>query len=536
MKLRNNIYKLLALGMLATPIAFTSCSEDRMDEINFNPNNPIDVEAKFILADLITSTAVRSVGGDLNTYLSTYVEHEVGTHNQLWRAEHREGEPQTASTFNNSWNSIYEAIRNARIIVEKCSEGGPQEGNYSTLGVGQILLAYNMAILTDMYGDVPFSEAFNPFENKTPILDKQEVLYTQIMGLLDAAIDNIPKGDNHATGNYATHDLLFAGSNSAWVKFAYGLKARYTMRLLNVASNETQALEDVIEFVDESFSNASEEAAFNVYTGQNLNPLFDFQWSRDGLAASKSIADKLIERNDPRRNRNFTDARWIHVSNLETDNASYKLLAPNGENDQIQYTYLTSTFVFSQSASTQLLSYHEIQFLKAEAMQRLGRSAADIEPVLKGAVDAAIINSEKSILAAFNSPTINSYRGHSSNEGFGIIRRSPDITEEDRNTYFEDEVKPLFLANPLKEIAVQKYLAFFGASGESTEMYNDIRRWKALGDDDLIELKNPNNANRFPLRLPYGSSETTTNPNVQAAYGNGTYVYTENVWWAGGTR
>ena len=168
-------------------------------------------------------------------------------------------------------------------------------------------------------------------------------------------------------------------------------------------------------------------------------------------------------------------------------------------------------------------------------MQRLGRSTADIEPVLKGAVDAAIINSEKSILAAFNSPTINSYRGHSSNEGFGIIRRSPDITEADRNTYFEDEVKPLFLADPLKEIAVQKYLAFFGASGESTEMYNDIRRWKALGDD-LIELANPNNASQFPLRLPYGSSETTTNPNVQAAYGNGTYVYSENVWWAGGTR
>jgi len=90
----------------------------------------------------------------------------------------------------------------------------------------------------------------------------------------------------------------------------------------------------------------------------------------------------------------------------------------------------------------------------------------------------------------------------------------------------------LLHANPLKEIANQKYLAFSGASGESTEMYNDIRRWKSLGEE-LIELKN---ANKFPVRLPYGSSETTTNPNVQAAYGNGQYVYTEQVWWAGGTR
>jgi len=529
MKIRNNIYKLLALGLLATPIAFTSCSEDRMDEINFNPNNPTDVEAKFILADVITATAVRSVGGDLNTYLSTYVEHEVGTHNQLWNAEHRDGEPQNATTFNNSWNSIYETIKNARIIVEKCSEGGQQEGNYTTLGVGQILLAYNMAILTDMYGDVPFSEAFDPFGNKTPKVDKQEAIYAQILTLLNEAIVNIPKGDNHVTGGYSSHDLLFNGGatgNARWIKFANGLKARYTMRLLHVSADKTQALEDVIEFVDASFVSSSEEASFNVYNAQNLNPLFDFQWSRDGLAASQSIADKMIERNDPRRNRNFTDADLVQIADIDD---AYGDLAPNGENDQIQYFYLTSTFVYSQTASTQLLSFHELQFLKAEAMQRLGRSTADIEPVLKAAVEAAIVNSENSVKTAFVAPTPLAVLG------IAVRETSPAITSSDIDTYFEDEVKPLFLADPLKEIAVQKYLAFFGASGESTEMYNDVRRWKALGDN-LIELKNPNNASKFPLRLPYGSSETTTNPNVEAVYGNGTYVYSENVWWAGGTR
>ena len=519
--------------MLAAPIAFSSCSEDRMDEINFNTNNPTDVEAKFILADVITSTAVNSVAGDLNTYLSTYVEHEVGTHNHLWRAEHREGEPQTASTFNNSWNSIYRTIKNARIVVDKCSVGGAQEGNYATLGVGQILLAYNLALLTDMYGDVPYSEAFDPFGNKTPNLDKQEDLYAQIFQLLDEAIVNIPKGDSHGTGSYASHDFLFGGDNANWVKFAQGLKARYTMRLSHVSSNQTAAWEDVIDFVDASFASAAEEASFNVYDAQNLNPLFDFQWSRDGLAASQSIADKLIERNDPRRNRNFTDAGWMQIDDID---AAYDDLAPNGENEQIQYTYLTSTFVYSQTASTQLLSYHELLFLKAEAMQRLGRPASEVEDVLKDAVIAGIVNSEKSIVAALNAPTPKLYKGQASNPTTGVVETSSAITAAEMDDYFENEVQPLFAADALKEIAVQKYLAFFGASGESTEAYNDIRRWKAMGDGNLVELANPNNASQFPLRLPYGSSETTTNPNVQAAYGNGTYVYSENVWWAGGTR
>ena len=81
----------------------------------------------------------------------------------------------------------------------------------------------------------------------------------------------------------------------------------------------------------------------------------------------------------------------------------------------------------------------------------------------------------------------------------------------------------------------QKYLAFFGASGESTECFSDIRRMKAL-NENLVVLKNPLNATKFPLRCPYGSDDTTNNPNVKTAFGDGTYVYSEKVWWAGGTR
>ncbi|WP_293882165.1 SusD/RagB family nutrient-binding outer membrane lipoprotein [Sphingobacterium sp. UBA1498] len=524
MKLKLNIVGLMAMGLLASPLVFTSCSEDAMDRVNENVNNPTDVQAKFILTDVITKTAFSNVGGDFNTYLSTYVEHEVGTHNQLWNAEHRANEPTRASTFNNVWGNVYSALRDARLVIEKCSAGGKQEGNYTTLGMGQVMAAYNLALLTDMFGDAPYSEGFKPLEIKNPKLDKQEDLYNQVIAYLDEAIENLPKGDTHGSGGPAGQDLLYGGSGAKWLKFAYGLKARYAMRLLKVTSDKTAALNNVISDVDKSFQNASEQAAFNQYGTTNLNPLFDFQWSRDGLAASKSIADKMISRNDPRLKRNFMTADWVQVNDLTSSSASYKLLAPNGENEQVQYHYLTSTFVFSQTASTQLLSYHELLFLKAEAMQRLGKGSSSIEPILKAAVTAAIKNSENSVNAAFVAPTVLA--------NGTITETSADITDANIDSYFENSVKPLFASNPLKEIANQKYLAFFGASGESTEMYNNIRLWKALGEN-WIDLKNPG---KFPLRLPYGNDDTTTNPNVQAAYGDGQYVYTENVWWAGGTR
>lgn len=524
MKVRSNIIKLLALGLLATPVAFSSCSEDAMDAVNANPNNPTDVTSKFILADVITSTAFNNVGSDINTYLASYVEHEVGTYNQLWDAEVRQSQPALSSTFNNPWGSIYEALRNAKIVIGKCSVGGPEQGNNMTLGVAQVLNAYNLALLTDMFGDVPYSEAFDPYGNKTPSLNKQEDLYKEVFSLLDQAIINLPKGDKAPSPGIGTNDLLYNGSTAKWLKFAYGLKARYEMRLLNVSSDKSASLNKVIEYANKSFQSVSDEAAFNVYDSQNLNPLFNFQWSRDGLAASKSIAEKLINRNDPRVKRNFTDPDWMQVSDLQLGNEAGNLLAPNGENEQVQGYYLTSTFVYAQTASTELLSYHELLFLKAEAMQRLGTSGIEIEAILKDAIKYGIQNSEKSVAAAFIAPTVVGYGG--------ITETTDAITANEIDAYFDNSVKPLFQANPLQEIANQKYLAFFGASGESVEMYNDIRRWKAEGKD-LIILKNPH---KFPLRLPYGSSETTTNPNVQAVFGNGQYVYTENVWWAGGSR
>jgi hypothetical protein len=507
---------MLSVGLLATILV--SCSEDIMDNINKDVNHSTDAQAKFILADVITATAFYNVGGDFNTYLSSYVEHEVGVHNQLYRAEQRSGEPSASSTFNNVWGNCYGALKNAKIIIEKCSEGGTQKGNQITKGIGEVMAAYNLALITDMYGDTPWTEACDYVNYMNPKIDKQEDIYKDVISYLDAAIVDLQGTDAHASGSVGEYDLIYNGNASKWLKFAYGLKARYTMRLLHRSSNVTQDMENVLDCVSKSFTSAGEQAAFAIYNASNLNPLFDFQWSRDGLGASNSMANKLIERNDPRLRRVFVSANWSQIKG--TSDPDY-YMASNGTNDQKQYHYNTSIFVYSQVAPTLLLSYHEVSFLKAEALCRLNR---DAETALKEAVVAGIANTEANVRAAFDAPTVNGYGG--------ITETTEAIDNAEAETYFNDEVKTLFTANPLKEVMNQKYIAFFGASGESTECYNDIRRLKALGED-FIKLENPN---PFPLRCPYGTDDTTANPNVQAAYGDGKYVFTEPVWWAGGSR
>jgi len=510
--------------MATMPLVFSSCSEDIMDDINKDVNHSVDAQAKFILADVITKTAFSNQGGEGNTYASAYVEHEVGTHNQLFYAEMRQAQPSSASTYNNTWGSLYTTLKDAKLIIEKCSEGGSQSGNYVTKGMAEVLAAYNLALITDLYGDAPWTEAANYKVSFSPKVDKQELIYQSIMSYLDNAIADLQKTDSHASGGPAQYDLLYGGNKAKWLKFAHGLKARYTMRLLKRSKNVQADLESVIANVNLSFASASDQAAFAIYDASNLNPTFDFQWSRDGLAASRSLVDKLIERNDPRLRRSFVNPDWVQLKDITPGSDNYELMAPNGANTELQYYYNTSVFMFSQTAPTMLLSYHEILFLKAEALARSGATSSVLAPVVKDAVVAAIANSEVSVAAAFTAPTVANYGG--------LEETTAPITPTEAGRYFDVSVAPLLSANPLKEIMNQKYLAFFGASGESIEAYNDIRRLKGLGEN-LIVLKNTKD---FPLRFTYGNDDTTTNPNIQALFGNGQYVYTEPVWWAGGTR
>lgn len=503
-------------------VFLASCSENALDEVNRDRNHASDVDAKFILTDIMTSTAFSVVGGDISLYSSVYVEHEVGVYNQTYNAEIRSGEPTLATTNNNSWNAIYRNIKNAKIVIAKTSAGGPEEGNAVTNSIAKVLLAYNLGILTDLFGDVPFSETGVLTEGGSPVylqpkIEKQADLYPQIQQLLDEAIAGF--AGNDAISAVGAQDLIYAGAKAKWVQAAYGLKARYLMHAIKRSSNVNGDMTQILSLIDQSFKEAADELKFSQYDGVKYkNPLFGYTDARDGLGASKSLASKFAEYKDPRGEQAFGSwVSWLEHIPLEE---VLEQAAPNGAPEQEQYLYPISFANYANKAPTMLLSYHELLFLKAEALARLAR-VEEAEDVLQSAVVVAFANLERSIQYGVD---------YAADLGPDL-----DLSEKVALGYFTNSVKTRFKANPLKEVMVQKYLAFFGASGESTEAFNDIRRMKALGED-FVKLENPKNISQFPLRLPYGNSDVTANQNIKDAYGNGSYVYTENVWWAGGTR
>lgn len=477
----NKIIKLLSIPALL--LIMSGCSQDTLEDLNVNKNNPLDVPSNLVITDAMTKTAFSITGSDLAFYASVYIEHNVGIYNQMYNAEIRAAEPSLATTYNNTWGSIYETLYNLKIIINKTSEGGSEANNFHTLGIAQILTAYNLAILTDVMGDVPYSDALQPGVILQPKLDKQEDIYNEVFRLLDEGIANL--GKETLAASLGGQDFIYGGDVTNWTKFAYGLKARYTARL---AFRNGGKWDDVITFANQSFASADEEAKF-IYDGSSTNsPFYTFYTDRNYFGASTSLHNKLTARNDPRDETFFVPYPGVDDLNF----------APNGDPTQVQGFYGISG-IMSPTAPTYLLSFHEIEFLKAEAYARLGGASENAEAALKSGVEAA----------------------------FAKVGMTMD------STYFADDVLPLFNANPVKEVMVQKYLGFF--ESEAVEAYNDIRRLRAMGDD-FIELENPNNSTKFPERFTYGADDVTTNLNIANAYGNGSYVYTEKVWWAGGTR
>lgn len=488
--MKKNILKaFLFMGLFLLNI---SCSEDLMDDLNKNVNDPENMSTRLILTDLMTSSAFSVTGSDLAFYSSVYIEHNVGIYNQSYNAEIRSNEPTSSTTYNNSWNALYSTLRNLKIVIDKCSEGGEEEGNFHNLGIAQILTAYNLAILSDLMGDVPWSEALQPGIIFTPILDSQEDIYNDIFSLLDEGIANLSKETSFPL--LGAQDFIYGGnaaSISKWIKFGNGLKARYTMRL----SAKTPNYDDVITFASSSFANSSEEAKFKYNGTTSISPFYKFFTDRNYFGASQSLHEKLASRNDPRDNIFFKPAPG--QSAIE--------FAPNGEPSQVQNRYGISAITMN-TAPTYLMSYHELEFLKAEAYARKGAaSLSQAKEALKNA-----------IIAAFTKVNIG-------------------LTSAEAEEYFDESIAGRLTSSEaaLQEIMIQKYLAFY--EEEAIEAYNDYRRLTAMGNN-FIQLNNPLNSNRFPHRFTYGSSDVTTNENVRSAYGDGSYVYTEKVWWAGGSR
>jgi len=176
--------KKIYIVFLLTGLSLSGCK--KILDVNQDPNNPIDVQASLILPPAELAISDYLYTGNANITVQDFIQATApnqanpGTWNyQLLNIN-----------FDSDWYNAYVVcMNNLQLLNKKAIASG--NTNYSA--IAKVLTAYSLGFTTDLWGDVPYTEAFNGTALLTPAYDKQEAIYKTMQSLLDDAIADINK-------------------------------------------------------------------------------------------------------------------------------------------------------------------------------------------------------------------------------------------------------------------------------------------------------------------------------------------------------
>lgn len=428
-----------------------SCQKD-FGDVNVNPNQPTDVPVNIILPSAQASLAY-TLGGDIARYNAVFTQNVTGADRQFAAYNIYMF---TSDDFNNLWNNMYsDNMADLNRIIVKANAA---DGSYNAYrGVSKILMAYSLMTVTDLWGDVPFSEAFLGNDNATPAYETQANIYGSILpGLLNDGIADINNSGNDVLTPGAD-DLIFAGDLAMWEKFAHGIKARM---YLHQSKKDANAYANAAAEADSSFD-PGESAAFQ-FGANYQSPWFQYIDQRADISYSTLDyyygigcfhTDTLQGLNDPRF------AKMIDV------NGDY--YAPG----------FPSAYYMADNAKVTLLSDFELNFIRAEA--NLGSNLTEATTQL----EAGVTNS--------------------------FLALGLDATEA--QNYISANVDLANSSDKLGLIMFQKYLANY----LQPESWTD---WRRTDKPDLTPNAGAASG-QIPRRYIYPTNEIQNNPNGSNAAG-----------------
>lgn len=219
------VNKTIKITAIATLMLMVSCE---ISEVNVNPNSPTQVPENVILPFAEESIA-RLMAGSGQVMSGIFVQYYEGIDNHPRQVQ--QYFVNEALYVEWDWNDYYDG---PMINLKKMIEVAKGNGNFYYVGIGNTLLALCLGNVTSLWGDIPYSEALDGANNKSPKFDAQKSIYEAIQTLLDTAIVNFNKSYNGRKPT--TDDILFGGDIAKWKKAAYALKARYYIHLTKRAA------------------------------------------------------------------------------------------------------------------------------------------------------------------------------------------------------------------------------------------------------------------------------------------------------------
>jgi hypothetical protein len=329
---------------------------------------------------------------------------------------------------NNPWNDLYYNASSYQYILEKSKTSG--DGFYEA--ICRIMKSHNFQILTDVYGNIPYSQALRGNDLRNPKYDKGIDIYKDIFRQLDTAIA-ILKDDSRIDPaknvKISSNDLMFHGDPAMWIKFANTLKLRMLVHCkgggveadapaYSVSGIDIAAEMAIINQEGSGFLGAGESGTINPgYSASKPNPFYrNYALNENGVLAGQADfvkanafavgtgasnnpgyyrynsdprEDKLYVKPDNNPNASVYEAKPFHkgipfgaISGQFPNSTGSELSSINAINNTSPNTGLTPQ---GPASDAWIISSVESLFLQAEAAER-GIIPGNAQQLLRDAV------------------------------------------------------------------------------------------------------------------------------------------------------
>lgn len=389
------------------------------------------------------------------------------------------------SDYNVVWNGMYDALGDIRNVKRRALA----EENWKYYLIATTLEVQASQVLTDMYGDIPYTEA-NNVNILTPKFNTGIEVYDFLINDLNLALS---KNLNDSKGtNPGKDDFIFAGNMSNWTKLANTLKLKIYMRQTNSSRKAiadagiTQLLSSGAEFLDvdagmTQFIDAPDQS----------NPLYEYNNRKlntaTNLRMSTTLASLFDAKVDPRKGKYYGAGNSLNQGDLNN---------PAGSATFAIVTLKATTPAY-------LMTREESLLLQAEALERNSQSG-------KAKYDAAV-------LANFARYSLN---------GATFVAAGGGYAYPTAGTFDQK----------LEAIITQKWIASFPGNGfeaffetnrtgypKTSAVYQDNAGYIA---GQIVYSKGGITNGLFPKRMAYPLTERNANPNAPALV-----PITTKIWW-----
>lgn len=326
-------YLIILLAIVA-PLITVSCSDNYMNDMNTDPSKAatIDPNAQLTTAELQTYGDLSMVEIYRN-YFYAFSQQLMGCWNTTNYGGRHTVDNQEMSRM---WTTLYpNAIKNLT-DGEIRTNGNNAKSNVNA--AMRVYRVYLMSIITDTYGNVPYSEAGLGFYGgiTNPKYDLQKDIYADFFQQLDTATTML-----NAAGDKISGDVIYKGDVVKWKKLANSLRLRYAMRISDVEPDKAKT-----EFVKALnadggiIENSADDALINYMS-------IAFSFGQESYSDFRGNAlSKLLFGNDPTNNPSYICSTLFNQLNNNNDPRTFsmarcyydKLMSSTGTENRIDIT------------------------------------------------------------------------------------------------------------------------------------------------------------------------------------------------------